>query len=75
MHSERRHQRLWARLRKQVEPQPVLQQTGELHDPYQTRFYQVLRGWVNTCVRYRKTAIASTVAIFVLSIAMFKLVP
>ncbi len=69
------YQRLWARVRKQAEPQPVLQHAGELHDPYQTRFYQVFRGWVNTCVRYRKTVIAITVGIFVLSIAMFKLVP
>ncbi len=63
------YQRLWARVRKQAEPQPVLQHAGELHDPYQTRFYQVFRGWVNTCVRYRKTVIATTVGIFVLSIA------
>ncbi len=52
-----------------------VQHAGELHDPYQTRFYQVFRRWVNTCVRYRKTVIAATVGIFVLSIAMFKLVP
>ena len=34
------YQRLWARLRKQPEPQPVVHHAGEQHDPYQTRFYQ-----------------------------------
>ncbi|WP_286833405.1 MULTISPECIES: efflux RND transporter permease subunit [Acinetobacter] len=68
------YQRLWARLRKQPEPQPIVH-PGEHHDPYQTRFYQGFRRWVNTCVTYRKTVIALTVGIFVLSIIMFKFVP
>ena len=69
------YQRLWARLRKQPEPQPTVHHAGEQHDPYQTQFYQRFRGWVNTCVTYRKTVIAATIGIFVLSILMFKTVP
>lgn len=69
------YQRLWARLRKQPEPEPIVHHAGEHHDPYQTRFYQGFRRWVNICVTYRKTVIALTVGIFVLSIIMFKFVP
>ena len=69
------YSRLWARLRKQPEPQPMVHHAGEHHDPYQTKFYQGFRRWVNLCVTYRKTVIATTVAIFVLSVLMFKLVP
>ncbi|WP_180090294.1 efflux RND transporter permease subunit [Acinetobacter sp. YH12219] len=69
------YQRLWARLRKQPEPQPMVHHAGEHHDPYQSPFYQRFRGWVDTCVTYRKTVIAATVGIFVLSILMFKTVP
>src|SRR5690606_19764563 len=69
------YQRLWARLRKQPEPQPIAHHVGEHYDPYQTRFYQGFRRWVDACVTYRKTVIATTVGIFILSILMFKLVP
>ncbi|SPJ20427.1 Cobalt-zinc-cadmium resistance protein CzcA [Prolinoborus fasciculus] len=69
------YQRLWARLRKQPEPQPIVHHAGEHYDPYETRFYQGFRRWVNACVTYRKTVIAATVGIFILSILMFKLVP
>lgn len=69
------YQRLWARLRKQPEPQPVVYHAGEQHDPYQTKAYQRFRSWVTTCITYRKTVIVATVVIFVLSIVMFKLVP
>jgi len=69
------YQRLWARLRKQPEPAPIVHHAGEHYDPYQTRFYQGFRRWVNACVTYRKTVIAATVGIFILSILMFKLVP
>ena len=69
------YQRLWARLRRQPEPQPIVHHAGEHYDPYQTRFYQGFRRWVNACVSYRKTVIAATVGIFILSILMFKLVP
>lgn len=69
------YQRLWARLRKQPEPQPIVHHAGEHYDPYQTRFYQGFRRWVDACVTYRKTVIVATVGIFILSILMFKLVP
>ena len=69
------YQRLWARLRKRPEPRPLQHHAGEHHDPYQTKFYQKFRSWVNTCLTYRETVIAATVGIFVLSVLMFKLVP
>lgn len=67
--------RLWAKLRKQPEPQAVIHHAGEHFDPYQSKMYQSFRKVVNWCVTYRKTVIAITVGIFVLSVAMFKLVP
>lgn len=69
------YQRLWAHLCKQPEPQPIVHHASEHYDPYQTRFYQGFRRWVDACVTYRKTVIAATVGIFILSILMFKLVP
>ena len=71
------YQRLWARLRKRPEPEPVrpVHALDEVHDPYQSGFYQRFRKLVNTCVTYRKTVIISTVGLFILSILMFKLVP
>ncbi len=71
------YQRLWARLRKRPEPEPVrpVYILDEVHDPYQSGFYQRFRKLVNTCVTYRKTVIISTVGLFILSILMFKLVP
>ncbi|MCU4579405.1 efflux RND transporter permease subunit [Acinetobacter gyllenbergii] len=65
--------RLWARLRKQ--PAPVVEAHAQHHDPYQSKFYQSFRRVVEICITYRKTVIAVTVGIFVLSVAMFKLVP
>jgi multidrug efflux pump len=69
------YQRLYARLRKQPEPQPVIHHAGEHFDPYQSKFYQSFRKLVNWCVTYRKTVISITVGIFVLSVVMFKFVP
>lgn len=65
--------RLWASLRKQ--PAPVVESHNQHHDPYQSKFYQSFRHIVEICITYRKTVIAITVGIFVLSVAMFKLVP
>ncbi len=65
--------RWWARLRKQ--PAPIVEAHGQQHDPYQSKFYQSFRRVVEICITYRKTVIAVTVGIFVLSVAMFKLVP
>lgn len=69
------YQRLYARLRKQPEPQPILHHAGEHFDPYQSKFYQSFRKLVNWCVTYRKTVISITVGVFVLSVVMFKFVP
>lgn len=41
---------------------------------YQTPFYQKLRVWVGLCVQYRKTVIAATAAVFVVSVICFKFV-
>ena len=65
--------RLWAKLRRQTVP--VVQSHGHQHDPYQSKFYQSFRRAVEVCIRYRKTVIAITVGLFVLSVAMFKVVP
>jgi len=41
------------------------------HDIYNTAFYRAFRALVTTCVRYRKTVIAVTMALFLLAIAGF----
>ncbi len=41
------------------------------HDIYNTAFYRVFRRLVTTCVRYRKTVIILTLAMFVLSVIGF----
>jgi multidrug efflux pump len=48
---------------------------GEPHDVYNTRFYRRFRGWLVWCVRYRKTVILATLALFAVSVALFKYVP
>lgn len=72
------YQRLWARMRKQPEPtvlaHPAQQHAGDF-DPYQSRFYQRFRSMVALCIGYRKTVIAVTIAVFVGSVLLFKLVP
>lgn len=45
------------------------------HDPYATPFYQRVRRAVTWCVRHRKTVIAVTACMFVVSLGLFKLVP
>lgn len=51
--------------------------TGESaeHDPYATRFYQRVRGTVHWCVSHRWLVISVTVALFLASIVLFRLVP
>ncbi len=41
------------------------------HDIYNTKFYQTFRTIVTACVRYRKTVILATLALFVLSVVGF----
>lgn len=45
------------------------------HDPYATRFYQRVRGTVHWCVAHRWLVISVTVALFIASIFLFRLVP
>ncbi|MFZ3155374.1 efflux RND transporter permease subunit [Pseudomonas sp.] len=45
------------------------------HDPYSTPFYRRVRTAVEWCVRRRKTVILLTIALFVGSILLFRLVP
>lgn len=67
--------RLWARLTKKPQPQTVAISQAHHYDPYQSSFYLRFRKMVEFCVTYRKTVIATTVGIFVLSVLMFKIVP
>lgn len=67
--------RLWARLTKKPQPQTVATSQDHHYDPYQSSFYLRFRKMVEFCVTYRKTVIATTVGIFVLSVLMFKMVP
>ena len=59
---------LWFKRRLNLSPK-----TEDLHhhDIYNTPFYRTFRIIVTACVRYRKTVIAITLAIFVLSIVGF----
>lgn len=67
--------RLWARLTKKPQPQTMVISQDHHYDPYQSSFYLRFRKMVEFCVTYRKTVIATTVGIFVLSVLMFKIVP
>jgi len=67
--------RLWARLTKKPQPQTVAISQDHHYDPYQSSFYLRFRKMVEFCVTYRKTVIATTVGVFVLSVLMFKIVP
>ncbi|EPC7179383.1 efflux RND transporter permease subunit [Acinetobacter baumannii] len=67
--------RLWARITKKPQPQTVAISQDHHYDPYQSSFYLRFRKMVEFCVTYRKTVIATTVGIFVLSVLMFKIVP
>lgn len=49
--------------------------SGELRDPYQKPFYQRFRRLITWCLRHRKTVIVATLAIFIGSLALFRLVP
>ncbi|MFP3569404.1 efflux RND transporter permease subunit [Paraburkholderia sp. SIMBA_030] len=45
------------------------------HDIYDTRFYTRLRGWISWCIERRFVVLAITVALFILAMAGFTLVP
>lgn len=67
--------RLWERITKKPQLQTVAISQDHHYDPYQSSFYLRFRKMVEFCVTYRKTVIATTVGIFVLSVLMFKMVP
>ncbi len=48
---------------------------GTHHDPYQTAFYRRFRRVLDACLRRRWWVIGATVAVFVLSLLMFRFVP
>ena len=45
------------------------------HDIYDTRFYRRLRGWIGWCIDRRGLVLAVTLALFVVGLAGFTLVP
>ncbi|QGR89065.1 AcrB/AcrD/AcrF family protein [Burkholderia multivorans] len=45
------------------------------HEIYDTRFYRRLRGWIDWCIERRFVVLAVTVALFVVSLLGFSLVP
>ena len=47
----------------------------EHHDIYGTRFYRRLRGWIGWCVDHRGRVLGVTLALFVVGLAGFTLVP
>ena len=57
-------------------PAPAPDAHGEAaHDPNDTRFNRTFRGVVAWCVRRRGTVISATVAVFVVSLLLFRFVP
>jgi multidrug efflux pump len=49
--------------------------SAEHHDIYDTRFYRRLRGWIGWCVDHRGKVLGVTLALFVVGLAGFTLVP
>jgi len=60
-----------ARAAKAVEPV----HNGDEIEIYDTTFYRRFRGWLDACLRHRWLVLASTVALFVVALAGFGLVP
>ncbi|WP_256645650.1 efflux RND transporter permease subunit [Thermomonas paludicola] len=58
-------------------PAPHAQATpaAAAHDPYASRFYLRLRGWLEACLRHRWLVIGITGLAFVASLALFRFVP
>ncbi|PZS43541.1 efflux RND transporter permease subunit [Stenotrophomonas maltophilia] len=50
-------------------------QHGHDHDPYQRPFYRSFRRFLDGCLRHRWWVIAATIALFVVSLMMFRFVP
>ncbi|WP_043201146.1 efflux RND transporter permease subunit [Paraburkholderia acidipaludis] len=48
---------------------------GHEHDIYDTRFYHRLRHWIGWCIEYRFVVLALTIALFLVALLGFTLVP
>jgi len=57
------------------EPKPHAGGEADAHDPYQRPFYRRFRGLVDWCLERRWLVIFATVALFVLSLLLFRFVP
>jgi multidrug efflux pump len=57
------------------EPKPHAVGAAVEHDPYQRPFYRRFRGLVDGCLERRWLVIGATVALFALSLLMFRFVP
>jgi multidrug efflux pump len=64
-----------ARLRRLPPPAPRSAAHADGEAVYRTAFYQRFRALVTWCVGHRKTVLGATVALFIASMALFKLVP
>jgi multidrug efflux pump len=63
----------WRDARTAKAVQPV--HNGDEIEIYDTAFYRRFRGWLNFCLRHRWVALGSTVALFVVALAGFGIVP
>ncbi|WP_368648755.1 efflux RND transporter permease subunit [Castellaniella ginsengisoli] len=61
-----------ALLRPHAHPAPA---GGPVRDLYDSPFYRRLRRWLHACVRRRALVVAATLALFVVALAGFRLVP
>ena len=62
----------WPQYAFLLAPEPRAHDT---HDPYQRPFYRRFRGLLDWCLAHRWLVIGATVAVFALSIVMFRFVP
>ena len=64
--------KIWLKMRLGIKDAVNLNHVADSHhDIYNTRFYQMFRAVVTACVRYRKTVILITLALFALAVLGF----
>jgi len=70
---------LWARIRARMTgreaPTPTPSDPSDPDAVYRTPFYRKLRGAIDACLEHRWLVLGATAAVFVASLALFKLVP